>query len=92
MQSSRTQNFRKLFAQLPQRVQATATKNYQLWQDNSAHPSLEFKRVNTKQNIWSVRVGIGWRALGVLNASGDKITWFWIGSHAEYDRILKQQG
>jgi hypothetical protein len=32
-------------------------------------------------------VGIGWRALGVMQAKEDKIVWFWIGSHAEYDKL-----
>ena len=56
MQSSRTQDFRKLFAKLPNRVKEMAKKNYQLWQENPSHPSLEFKKVNAKLNIWSVRV------------------------------------
>ncbi|RZM82454.1 ParE family toxin-like protein [Leptolyngbya iicbica] len=89
MKSSRTQDFRKLFSKLPNRVKATARKNYQLWRENPSHPSLEFKKVNNKLNIWSVRVGIGWRALGVMKPQENKIVWFWIGSHAEYDRILK---
>jgi len=91
MKSSRTQDFRKLFSKLPNRVQETAKKNYQLWRENPSHPSLEFKKVNNKLNIWSVRVGIGWRALGVVKTQENKIVWFWIGSHAEYDRILKTQ-
>lgn len=44
-----------------------ANKNYKLWKDNPFHPSLEFKEVKPKEGIWSVRVGIGWRALGVMN-------------------------
>jgi hypothetical protein len=36
---------------------------------------------------YSARVGIGYRAVGVLD--GDTITWFWIGSHANYDRLLE---
>jgi hypothetical protein len=36
---------------------------------------------------WSVRVGIGYRALAV--AGDDGPVWFWIGSHAEYDRIIQ---
>jgi hypothetical protein len=35
-----------------------------------------------------VRVGIGWRALGVKQE--DTMVWFWIGSHAEYDRLLDE--
>jgi hypothetical protein len=36
----------------------------------------------------SARVGIGYRAIGVLD--GDTVAWFWIGSHAGYDRLLEQ--
>jgi hypothetical protein len=37
--------------------------------------------------VYSVRVGLGWRALGVRE--GDVMVWFWIGSHADYDRLLE---
>jgi hypothetical protein len=88
MRSSRTRSFRKLFEDLPQRVKETAKKNYGLWKENPFHPSLEFKEVKPKEKIWSVRVGIGWRALGVMKSEEEKIVWFWMGSHAEYDKIL----
>ena len=91
MRSSRTKGFRKLFVALPQRVKETAKKNYQIWRENPFHPSLEFKEIKSKGNIWSVRVGIGWRALGVVKVNEDKIVWFWIGSHAEYDKILRKK-
>ncbi len=91
MKSSRTRDFRRLFLKLPQQVKETARKNYQLWRQNPSHPSLEFKQINTKDNLWSVRVGIGWRALGVMKVKEDKIVWFWIGSHAEYDKLLKKK-
>jgi hypothetical protein len=32
-------------------------------------------------------VTLGYRAAGLLE--DDEVTWFWIGSHAEYDRLLK---
>jgi hypothetical protein len=38
--------------------------------------------------VYSVRAGIGWRAVGVMKNS-DTIVWFWIGSHSEYDKLLK---
>ena len=91
MRSSRTKGFKKLFMALPQRVKETAKKNYTLWQANPSYPSLEFKEIRSKENIWSVRVGIGWRALGVLKVDEDKIVWFWIGSHAEYDKIFRKK-
>ena len=76
MKSSRTKNFRQKFAKLPQRIKDTANKNYQLWKENPFHPSLEFKEVIPKEKIWSVRVDIGWRALGVMKADEKKIIWF----------------
>jgi hypothetical protein len=51
-----------------------------------SHPSLQFKRVHAREPIYSVRVGLGWRAVGVRNE--DTVVWFWIGSHAEYDKLL----
>jgi hypothetical protein len=53
---------------------------------DSSHPSLQFKRVHASEPIYSVRAGLGWRAVGVR--SDDAMVWFWIGSHAEYDRLL----
>jgi hypothetical protein len=54
---------------------------------NPSHPGVHFKRVHFKrvhdrEPICSARVGLGWRVLGLLE--GDTVTWFWIGSHAEY--------
>ncbi len=36
--------------------------------------------------IYSVRISRGYRALGLRD--GDLVTWFWIGSHADYDKLL----
>jgi hypothetical protein len=82
-----TEDFIACFRALPDSVQDLARKNYRLWRNDSAHPSLHFKRVHSTEPLYSVRVGRGWRALGLLE--GDAITWFWIGSHAEYDRLIK---
>lgn len=88
MRSHLTAAFRRLFAELPVEVQRRAQQSYLLWKDNPAHPSVEFKRVHPRQPIYSVRAGTGWRALGLRQ--GDTIVWFWIGSHAEYDGLLKR--
>ena len=76
------------FGRLPDRIKRSARRNYQLWRNNPNHPGLQFKRVGRKHETYAVRVGIGWRALGVRD--GDWMVWFWIGSHAEYDHLLKQ--
>ena len=33
---------------------------------------------------------MGWRALGVVE--GDHITWFWIGSHSDYEQLISRIG
>jgi len=51
---------------------------------NPKHPSLHFKEIG---KYWAVRVGIHYRALAVEVEEG--LLWFWIGSHGEYDKIIK---
>jgi hypothetical protein len=82
-------DFIKRFRGLPERVRRTARKNYRLWKAHPHHPSLEFKPVKGTRNVYSIRAGIGWRALGVMKEDEDIIVWFWIGSHSEYDKLLK---
>jgi hypothetical protein len=83
-----TKDFLTCFAVLPEPIKAQAGKAYRLWRDNPSHPGLHFKRVHNSEPIYSARIGIGWRVLGLLE--GDTITWFWIGSHADYDRMLQR--
>lgn len=64
-------------------MRALADKNFDLLKENPRHPSLHFKRVG---DVWSVRVGIDYRALALPSADG--FDWFWIGSHADYDRLI----
>lgn len=86
MNSRTTQRFRALLQSLPAHVIQQARDAYELFQDNPSHPGLHFKKVHSDPPIYSARVGIGYRAVGVLD--GDTVIWFWIGSHAEYDRLL----
>jgi len=76
-------DFWKLFNELPAEVQQLARENFELLKADSYHPSLHFKRVG---GYWSVRVGRNYRALATEEDDG--LLWGWIGSHAEYDRIL----
>jgi hypothetical protein len=68
---------------LPEHARALADKNYRLLRTDPRHPSLHFKRVG---KLWAVRVGDHYRALGTDVSEG--VQWFWIGTHAEYDRLL----
>jgi hypothetical protein len=82
-----TDDFLACFRVLPDPVKEQARRAYRLWRHNPQHPSLRFKRVHASEPIFSVRIGIGWRALGLRD--GNTITWFWIGSHADYDQLIK---
>jgi hypothetical protein len=70
---------------LPAQIQTLARRNYALLRENASHPSLQFKPLGGGR-LYSVRVGLHYRALGVPIDGG--IQWFWIGSHAEYDRLI----
>lgn len=86
MKSHLNADFIQLFQTLPNRIKRKARKNYKLWKQNKQHPSLEFKRVHAGKHIYSIRIGIGWRALGII--AEDTIVWFWIGSHNDYEKFL----
>ena len=83
MNSSTTSEFRAAFAALPGDVQARARRAFALWKKNPRHPSLRFKKAG---QVWSVRIGGGYRALGLLH--GDTLYWFWVGTHDDYKARL----
>lgn len=86
IESRTTRSFRTAFATLPEDLKTQARRAYRLFRADPAHPSLRFKKVDETENVYSVRIGLGYRALGVLQ--GSLVTWFWIGSHAEYDKLI----
>ena len=87
MTSKTTAAFRLALAGLSPEVKKRARKAYLLFRENPQHPSLHFKRIHVSQPIFSARVSLGYRAPGVM--SGEEIVWFWVGSHGEYDRLLR---
>jgi mRNA-degrading endonuclease RelE of RelBE toxin-antitoxin system len=89
VKSHMTPRFRMLLASLPEDVRRQAREAYRLFSENPRHPSLRFKRVREDNPTHSVRIGARYRALGYFE--GDTIVWVWIGTHAEYDRLLAQR-
>ncbi len=83
MRSRAVGSFWSGYNHLPKTIQLRARKQYQLWLDDPQHPSLRFKKVG---EFWSARVTGAYRAVGIKD--GDTIVWFFIGTHAEYDRLL----
>jgi mRNA-degrading endonuclease RelE of RelBE toxin-antitoxin system len=77
-------SFWDLYEKLPPTIQELADKNYELMKVDSRHPSLHLKKTG---KYWSVRIGKKYRALAMEVDNG--MLWFWIGTHAEYDKLLK---
>ena len=71
---------------MPPLIQAKADSAYRLWEENPAHPSLRFKKVHNNLPIYSVRIDLDWRAVGVLRE--ETVIWFWIGPHAADEKLL----
>jgi hypothetical protein len=67
-------------------VRQLADRSYALLKTNPSHPSLHVKKIG---HLWSARVGLHYRAVAV--DAGDDLVWFWIGSHADYDKLLDQK-
>jgi len=80
-------SFWKAYRALPEDIRRSSKKAYRLWQKNPFHPSLHFKCVNHQEHIWSLRIALGYRALGIYEA--DMVTWFWVGDHEAYERLIK---
>lgn len=80
-----TQKFWKCYDALPKNIQDIADQCYELLKSDPSHPSLHFKKIGKK--FWSARAGLDYRAVGVEIEGG--ILWFWIGTHAEYDKLIK---
>jgi hypothetical protein len=88
VRSRGTPRFWAAYRELPPEIKELARKAYRLFREDARHPSLHFKKVHDRDPIYSVRVTIGYRALGLLE--NGEIAWFWIGTHAGYDRLLAQ--
>jgi hypothetical protein len=87
MKSVATRRFWDLFDDLPREVQTLAIKTYHLWRVNPNHPSLHFRGLQGGNDRFTVRIGDHYRALG--RQREDTVTWVWIGSHSDYDRLVR---
>jgi hypothetical protein len=80
-----TKTFWNLYGDLPSEVQKLADRNFARLKLDPFHPSLHFK--NIKADVWSARIGIHYRAIAIPEIDG--FAWIWIGTHAEYDRLIR---
>ena len=79
-------SFWQLYYDLPEEVRAQARAAFAIFSQNPFHGGIQFKKLAGFPDWWSVRIGLHYRAVGAR--SGDTVRWFWIGSHADYDRLI----
>lgn len=79
-----TASFWDLYNGLSDSLRERADKQFALLSDKPEHPSLQLKSVG---ELWSARVTDAYRVLALRE--GNVFTWFWIGPHDEYERLLK---
>jgi hypothetical protein len=85
MTSHANQSFWIAYRSLDPQIRSLARKQYRLWRKDPFHPSLHFKKV--ADDTWLVRIDRNHRALAAQVE--DTLIWFWIGSHGNYERLLR---
>jgi hypothetical protein len=88
MRSLTNDRFWEKYHHLPENVQIKANNVFELWKHDPYNINLRFKKVHHKHDIYSIRIGFDYRSLGLKNQ--DAIIWFWIGSHSDYEKMLKE--
>jgi hypothetical protein len=76
-------DFWECYRVLPPAVRQLADQAFERLKSDPRYPSLRFKKVG---RFWSARVGDRHRGLAV--DAEDGLVWFWIGTHAEYDKLV----
>jgi mRNA-degrading endonuclease RelE of RelBE toxin-antitoxin system len=87
MKSTKSQNFNKLYYKLPKEIKELTNKCYLLWRTNPQHPSLHYKKLS--EDFRSVRIGDHFRAIARIY--NDNVIWSWIGTHEEYNNLIKSK-
>lgn len=94
MDSHINPDFRKCFLKLPRAARREATRAYKKWKQDPSADELDFKPLDKKKGIWSIRAGVSdgtsYRAFGVKYE--DEITWYWIGTHEKANGLYKNVG
>ena len=85
IKSKATPQFWKDFRSLPPEIRKQSESAYRTFKKNPSHMGLDFKKLAGTRDLYSVRIGMHYRAIGRLNKS--EIIWFFIGGHDEYDRL-----
>ena len=80
-----SERFWQLYAELLEEIQALADKQYELFEQNPFHPSLQLKQVG---EVWTARVGLYYRLIGYRE--GNVFRWELDRPHEAYNKIVKR--
>ncbi len=86
-----TREFSYLAGGLPERIRKALGKAIRIWSENPTHPSLRLHQLkDTKKGrhlptSFTVSINMQYRAIYVMD--GPTAVWYWIGTHAQYDRF-----
>ncbi len=84
-----TRKWRKLFADLPPRVQAQAEQTFQKWRAHpDSVPCTPFTKIGHR-DIYKIDLPGWYRTVG-QQVDPNTIEWQWIGSHEDYNRVWKR--
>jgi hypothetical protein len=86
MQSQTPRQFRRLLSDLPIDLQRAARRAYLIFRSHPAHLGLQCKKLEGEDHIYSARIGLEYRTLAVMKK--DRVVWYCIGNHSEYDRLI----
>jgi hypothetical protein len=87
MRSETTDAFWLLYRALPEQVRRRAREAYEQFERDPFHPGLHFEEVDKQRHLWSARITRGYRVLGIRDDG--LMTWFWIGPHREYEKLIR---
>jgi len=78
-------HFWKYYNVLPENIRNLSRENFEILKKNPYYLSIHFKKIG---KFWSVRIGDYYRALAI--EEGEDYIWFWIGTHNDYDNMVKK--
>jgi hypothetical protein len=87
MNSHTTKSFREALQELSAEARKQARQAYEQFRNDPFSPGLHCEEVHAQKHIWSARITRNIRALGIRDR--DEITWYWIGTHREYEKRMK---
>ena len=88
--SIKTSAFNDMLEKLPKHIQVEAAKGFVKWKEN---PQLVgWKKLqgqtNTSDDIYSVAIGLRYRAVAVLSKEYNTAIWIFVGSHEDYNKFI----